>query len=391
MTRLRRSSTRKTAEAARSFRRRTFLALGGAAVAVAAGGVGIVSARPSRELNLLNRPDELPDPVIPNFEKATGIKVKSTPVSQNDELIARLQATAGENFDLCQTTRDRAPQFRQLGLLGAFDMSKLPNSTNLIPSLFEGSTSVWSWDGGLRHLPHCWGTEAIAWRSDRTTLEYESLSFGTLWEDQYRGAVQGRPDALLLGIGLWMDRTGRLPSNRMLDAYKDEESMTAIYDVILKFAVDRRAWIRQFSSSGDDAKTGFTGNACMLGKTWDGPALSLKKAGLPIGYMAPQEGAITWLDGWAIARAPRNLEEAYEFLNYLMTPEVSAQIAEGSSYNPVVAGVHAQLSQQARQSFAEAYPEDALLRLWHRPPEPSWFAALRQRYAGRYRAALQEA
>jgi spermidine/putrescine transport system substrate-binding protein len=388
---LNRSSTRKTVAAARSFRRRTFLALGGAAVAVAAGGMGIVGARPARELSLLNRPDALPDPVISNFERTTGIKVKSAPFSQNDEQIAWLQATGGEGVDLCQPTRDRAPQFRDQGLLGAFDMNRLPNSTNLIPSMLEGSTSVWSWGGGLHHLPHCWGTEAIAWRSDRTTIEYKNLSFGTLWEDQYRGAVQGRPGALLLGIGLWMDRTGRLPSNRMLDSYKDEGSMKAIYDVILKFAVGRRSWIRQFWSGAGETETGFTENGCMIGKTRDGPARSLKKDGLPIGYMAPQEGAVTWLDGWAMTKAAKNLEEAYEFLNYLMTPEVSAQIAEGSGYNPVVAGVHAHLSEKTRKSFAEAYPEDALLRLWHRPPEPSWFAALRLQYAGRYRAALQGA
>ncbi len=93
------SSTRKTVRAARSFRRRTFLALGGAAVTVVAAGVGIASGRPGRELSLLSRPDELPHPVIPNFEKATGIKVRSTRFSQNDELIARLQATGGEGCD----------------------------------------------------------------------------------------------------------------------------------------------------------------------------------------------------------------------------------------------------------------------------------------------------
>jgi spermidine/putrescine transport system substrate-binding protein len=388
---LNRSSARKTVAAARRFRRRTFLALGGAAVVVAAGGVGIIGGRSSRELSLLNRPDALPGPVISNFEKTTGIKVKSTPFSQNDDQMAWLQATGATGVDLCQPMRDRAPQFRDLGLLGAFDMSRVPNATNLIPSLLEGSTSVWSWDGGLHHLPHCWGTEAIAWRSDRTTLDYKSLSFGTLWEDQYRGAVQGRPDGLLLGIGLWMDRTGRLPSNRMLDAYKDGESMKAIYDVVLKFAVDHRFWIRQFWGGADETAIGFAENDCTIGKTWDGPALSLKKSGLPIGYMAPQEGAVTWLDGWAMTKAARNLEEAYEFLNYLMTPEVSAQIAEASGYNPVVAGVHGHLSEQARKSFAEAYPEDALLRLWHRPPEPAWFAALRRQYAGMYMAALHAA
>jgi spermidine/putrescine transport system substrate-binding protein len=177
----------------------------------------------------------------------------------------------------------------------------------------------------------------------------------------------------------------------MLDAYKDGESMKAIYDVVLKFAVDHRFWIRQFWGGADETAIGFAENDCTIGKTWDGPALSLKKSGLPIGYMAPQEGAVTWLDGWAMTKAARNLEEAYEFLTYLMTPEVSAQIAEASGYNPVVAGVHGHLSEQARKSFAEAYPEDALLRLWHRPPEPAWFAALRRQYAGMYTAALHAA
>ena len=52
---------------------------------------------------------------IPNFEKATGIKVNQTPFSQNEEQINKLQATGGEGFDLCQPTRDRAPQFKDLG------------------------------------------------------------------------------------------------------------------------------------------------------------------------------------------------------------------------------------------------------------------------------------
>jgi spermidine/putrescine transport system substrate-binding protein len=36
--------------------------------------------------------------VIPDFEKATGIKVNSTPFSQNEEQINKLQATGGDGF-----------------------------------------------------------------------------------------------------------------------------------------------------------------------------------------------------------------------------------------------------------------------------------------------------
>jgi spermidine/putrescine transport system substrate-binding protein len=255
--------------------------------------------------------------------------------------------------------------------------------------MLEGSIGSWSWDHGLHHLPHCWGTEAIAWRSDKTTIEYKDLSFGTLWEDQYRGRIQGRPDALLLGIGLWFDRTGRLPSNRMLDTYESEDAMKSIYDVILRFALDHKDWVRQFCTSADEVAAGLTEQDCIVGKTRDGPALRLRKGGLPVKYMAPQEGAVTWLDGWAMTKAAKNVEEAYEFLNYVMTPDISAAIAEGSGYNPVVVGAASRLSEHAKRNFAEAYPEDAMQKLWHRPPEPAWFASLRVQYADAFISARQ--
>ena len=114
--------------------------------AAALGAVGLASPlyikralSSSGELNLLMWSDEFPDPVIPNFEKATGIKVNQTPFSQNEEQINKLQATGGEGFDLCQPTRDRAPQFKDLGVLAPFDMNKLKNIGNIIPSMLEGS------------------------------------------------------------------------------------------------------------------------------------------------------------------------------------------------------------------------------------------------------------
>ena len=45
------------------------------------------------------------------------------------------------------------------------------------------------------------------------------------------------------------------------------------------------------------------------------------------------------------------------------------------------------LSPQAKKLFQEAYPEDALDKLWNRPPEPSWFAELRTQYAEKFKAA----
>jgi spermidine/putrescine transport system substrate-binding protein len=383
------SSSTLTLMAARAFSRRTMLLNAAAAGAVLATGPWLVkdAFSSSGELNILNWADEVMDPVIPNFTKQSGIKVNSTPFSQNEEQINKLQATEGEGFDLCQPTRDRAPQFKELGVLAPFDMNKLPNSKNLIPSMLQGSTSIWTWDGGLYHLPHVWGSEAISWRTDLTKLEYSTLSFGTLWNDEYKGKVQGRPHSLLLGIGLWMDASGKLPSNRMADAFESEEKFKKIYDQILPFAIEHKPWIKQFWDSADNTKSGLLENGVVIGQTWDGPVLSLKKEGKPVSYMAPQEGAITWIDGWAMPKAAKNVDQIYAFLNYLHTPEVAALVAETSSYNPVVVGADALLSEQAKKNFSEAYPGDALQKLWHRIPEPAWFGELRTQYADKFKSA----
>jgi spermidine/putrescine transport system substrate-binding protein len=362
--------------------------------AVAAGAVGfaapIVSTTAlssSGELNLLMWSDEFPGDVIPGFEKSTGIKVNQTPFSQNEEQINKLQATGGEGFDLCQPTRDRSPQFKELGVLAAYDMNKLTNTGNILPSMLEGSSSVWTWDNGLYHLPHCWGTEALSFRTDLYKGDLTQLSFGSLWDEGVKGHVQGRPHSLLLGIGLWMDGNGKLPSNRMLDAFKSEDDMKRIYDQILPVALEKKAWIKQFWDSADNTKSGLLENDVWIGQTWDGPVLSLKKEGKPVSYQAPKEGAITWLDGLSLIKAAKNMDQVYAFLNYLHTPEVSAQVADGSGYNPVVKGADALTSDAFKKNFQEAYPGDALNNLWHRPPEAAWFAELRTQYADKLKSA----
>jgi spermidine/putrescine transport system substrate-binding protein len=202
-----------------------------------------------------------------------------------------------------------------------------------------------------------------------------------------KGHVQARPHSMLLGIGLWMDGNGQLPSNRMLDAFKSQDDMKKIYDQIIPVALEKKAWIKQFWDSADNTKSGLMENDVWIGQTWDGPALSLKKDGKPVGYQAPKEGAITWLDGISLLKAAKNTDQIYAFLNYLHTPEVSAKVADGSSYNPVITGADAMTSEAFRKNFQAAYPGDALKNLWHRPPEESWFAELRTQYSDKLKAA----
>jgi spermidine/putrescine transport system substrate-binding protein len=381
--------TRELLLSARAFNRRTMLKSAAAAGAIAAVGPMYVrdAFSSSGELNLLMWSDEFPDPVIPNFETKTGIKVNQTPFSQNEEQINKLQATGGEGFDICQPTCNRAPQYKDLAVLAPWDTNKLKNMSALVPSMIGNSKNLWTWDDGLYHLPHCWGSEAMSFRTDLYKGDLSKLSFGSLWQDDVKGHTQGRGHSFLLGIGLWWDYNGQMASNRMLDGYKDEEAFKKLWDPILKFAIEHKSWVKQFWDSADNTKSGLMENDVWLGQTWDGPPLSLKKEGKPVSYQAPIEGAIVWLDGLSLMKAAKNADQAYEFVNYLHTPEVSAQVSDGSNYNPVVTGADALTSAAFKKNFQEAFPGDALDHVWPWPAEPSWYAEIRSQYVDQFTAA----
>ena len=362
--------------------------------AAAIGAVGLTSPlyikralSSSGELNLLMWSDEFPDPVIPNFEKASGIKVNQTPFSQNEEQINKLQATGGEGFDLCQPTVNRAPQFKDIDVTAAYDMNKLKNTGAILPSMMKASEDLWKWEDGLHHLPHCWGSEALSFRTDLYKGDLSKLSYGSLWADDVKGHTQGRGHSFLLTIGLWWDAEGKMATNRMLDGYKDEDSFKKAWDPILAFAIEHKSWVKQFWDSADNTKSGLMENDVWLGQTWDGPPLTLKKEGKPVSYQAPKEGAIVWIDGITMTKAAKNVDQVYEFLNYLHTPEVSAMVSDGSNYNPVIQGADAKTSDAFKKNFQEAYPGDALKNLWPWPAEPSWYAEIRSQYTDKFKAA----
>src|SRR3546814_11937069 len=124
----------------------------------------------------------------------------------------------------------------------------------------------------------------------------------------------------------------------MLDAFNDDATMKKIYDPFRAFAISRKAWIKQFWDSADNTKSGLMENGVVIGQTWDGPALSLKKQGKPVSYMPPQEGAIAWPDGWALTTGATNIAQAYDRVNSVPCPAVTANGADGSGYHPVVKG-----------------------------------------------------
>ena len=208
-----------------------------------------------------------------------------------------------------------------------------------------------------------------------------------MWQPEFAQKVTCRPHSVFIGAGLYLDSIGKVPSNRMFDTYETEEKMRKVYDEIFTFLVEHKKNIKMFWNNAQDHQLAFLQNGCFIGQTWDGPILTLKKEGKPVSYMAPKEGAMTWVDSMGIVKNAENVEQAYAFINWAYTPEAGAIMAKSTGYNSVVKGVADLLDDATKKGFAEAYPGDALDNLWWYVSEEPWFVPTRTEYRDKFQAA----
>ena len=81
--------------------------------------------------------------------------------------------------------------------------------------------------------------------------------------------------------------------------------------------------------------------------------------GIEIKYAVPKDGSILWFDMLAIPKDAPNLESAYAFMNYMMTPQVIAEVSNFKRYANANAAAQPLLVLPAVKDDAAIYPPPA--------------------------------
>jgi spermidine/putrescine transport system substrate-binding protein len=363
--------------------------------ALALGAVGMLAPAFSRnafsssgELNWFTWEDYAPAGLVDKFQADTGIKLNVTSFSSNEDCLNKLKAASGgSGWDLTSPSIAWISAHVDSGNLGVLDPAKAPNIGNIFPSMMEQSAGLGAQrDGKWYGLPYDWGTEALAFHTD-LKLEYGKASFGDLWSEAYKGKMLCRQRSIMLGTGLWMERTGELPEGTMKKAYDDEAAFDLGYGKAAEYTIAHKDQIVNWWKGGADTQSGFQQDGAVIGMTWDGPIMQMKDQGLPYSYLAPVEGALMWLDSLAMTAAASNIEQAYAFINWAFTPEVGGIVSNNTGYNSCVQGFDAHVTDSFKKNFQEAYPGDAIAKLWLQGTERPWFLEKRQALADKISAA----
>lgn len=363
---------------------------------VAAGAVGLASpaivrralAQGSGELNFLGWAGYEFQPVFDAFTEKTGITVNFTGMGSQDEMLAQARTGAGTNgaFDIVEPTTDRLTGWIEQDFLQPWDETQV-NAAGVDPAFLQGMSGDMVRPGGqLMGSPSVWGTEAIAHNTEEAPLEYGTASLGDLFDDKYAGALTLRGHSGLAAAGRWLDSQGELP-HPFIEGFADEAKMTAIWDRILEFAISKRGNVAQFWSSEQEAQGAFRTNGCVIGLNWDTTAAALQREGLPIGYIAPKEGAFAWAQAFGLLKGAQNIEAAHQWAAFINSPEGSVMWGSVFGANGMAAGAIEAMSAEQAAFFSAAYPGDALSKLWWWPAQEAWYVTKRTEYAERFMSA----
>jgi spermidine/putrescine transport system substrate-binding protein len=368
--------------------RRAFVKAG-AAVAAGLAMPAIVSRSAlasSGEINILMWSDYLPESFVKSFTEKTGIKINFTGIGSNEEILNKLKSTNGQGFDLVSPTVNRNLLWADLGILQPFDMKKVPLD-KVNPAMALGEQH-WNFGGkGTHWLPHIWGTEGVAWRTDKFTPAGEFPSYYDVWDDANAGKTMGRGHSMLLGLGLGMERRGEMAPGSIWAAYKSPEKMTEVWTKLVETAIKKKKNIKVLWNDADMQKNGLLNEGVVVAQTWDGPPIALKTAGEPVMYRAPVEGSMAWVDGMSLPIGAKNIDQVYAFIGVAYDAKTAGEAIKTHGYNSPVIGADAFGGETYAKNFADAYPGDALSKLNAWPAEAPWYAEKRTEFTNKFLSA----
>ena len=320
--------------------RRTAIRLGASAVAAPMVLRAHDALAQSGTVRVLAWQDYIQPNIAEKFEADTGITLELTTFGSNTEAESTIRSAGGSGFDVVFPSITNVPNY--LDDDGNSYFQPIPegvNTGNVIPSFLRDSATLGGTHNGEQiALPFTWGTEGMTLDTSAEGINADDLSYGDLFTDATVGKAAFRQKSALFGIGLYLDATGEVPSNRMYDVYKSEEEARRVFGAVAQWMIERRDHFGAFWNNATEATAAFKDAGCVIGQTWDTTGLLLNRENPDLVYRAPKEGIITWMDSFGVLREAQNVDQAVAFMNFMLQPEVGGMFSNNTGYNSAVTG-----------------------------------------------------
>lgn len=240
--------------------------------------------------------------VATDFKKETGATLKFQYIDSEANLL-QLVGKADGDIDVALPNIQYIGQGIDQGIFHELDTSKLANYDDIYPE-FAQRKEIRK-DGKLYGIPWTWGSTGLFYDSSKVTPAPDSLS--VLWDPKYKGRIALIDDATVL-VPITALYLGEDPQN---------PDMAKVKPALQKLKDNAKL---TYSSTDDLAKAIASGSivAGIANSDAMGGLISGKAAGAAsFKYEIAKEGAVGWIDNWAIAAKTKHLDLAYKWLDYM--------------------------------------------------------------------------
>ncbi|MGI9282492.1 MAG: extracellular solute-binding protein [Endozoicomonas sp.] len=338
----------------------------------------LLSKARAQELHILTWSGYAPDSVLELFEKETGIQVKVT-LTNNADIIDQLRANRGAGYDLVQPSMDQIAWSQgQYQIYKPIDMSRIDLS-RIDPSLLKVTSDNVELDGSVYGLPHVWGTNGLI---AQTSNPETSLSFKDLCSSEYQGKAAMRLDRpTLIGFAFAL---GEDP----FSAYSNRSQYRKILSRVSDKLIRCRNNLKTYWQGGESLLNQFRKGELSLATGWDAGGWKLHRETGDFNYVAPESGALGWIDTFALPAQSKNDNAAYQWINFVMRPEIAARITEASGQFTASAGSEEYVDHRLAKSYRNSFSLDAIKNIKWFPSQPEGISDLEQQALNQIRTAL---
>jgi spermidine/putrescine-binding protein len=284
-------------------------------------------------LKVLNWSDYIGPDVVAKFEKATGIKVIYSILDSDDTLQAKL-LSGNSGYDVVYPSSNYMAKQINAGVYEPIDWSKIPNKQYLDKTVLAQTAKH---DPDNKYgVPYVWGTEGLIVNVTKAKQawggELPPLSLDLLFNPENAKRLAKCGVAMIdqpSEASTMLAYMGRDPNSPKLsdteDAFKE---LAKIRPYIKLFSQNM---ILDFASGDICISTGWSGDYNVMKR-------KAKAAGkdYDIRYVTPKGATGLWFTLMGIPKDSQNKDAAHKWINFLLSPEIAAEITNEITYTNAV-------------------------------------------------------
>lgn len=268
----------------------------------------------AKVLTIYNWGDYIDPALLKKFEKEYGYKVIYETFDSNEAMLTKVEQ-GGTAYDIAIPSEYMIQKMMKQNLLLKLDHSKIKGLETIDPKFLDlpfDKKNQYS-------IPYFWGTLGIIY-NDKFIKEEDMQHWDDLWKPELKNNVM-LIDGAREVIGLALNSNGH-----SLNSKKDNE-LDQASEKLTRMTRNVKAIV------ADEIKMYMINEESAAAVTFSGEAREMLDNNEHLHYVIPEEGSNLWFDNIVIPKTAKNVDGAYDFINFMLEPENAATNSEYIGYS----------------------------------------------------------